>query len=64
MSAVPKAKIEIDVCEEHGVWLDHGELGVLVLHIRDRETARSNIASWQRRIKDKNLAALIPILFD
>ena len=41
--------IQTDVCSEHGVWLDVGELGLIMLHVRMQ----------QRRLNDGALREAI-----
>ena len=43
MTIAKRGSIEIDVCEEHGVWLDQGELKAIAERMRQRD--RANIRS-------------------
>ena len=41
MMLTKKGKVEIDACEDHGVWLDRGELEAMLQRSARRERIRS-----------------------
>lgn len=43
-------EVQLDECPEHGMWLDDGELGVMLDEIASREM---NMAEYRQKIKDK-----------
>ena len=42
-------KVEIDVCQEHGVWLDRGELETIDARHRERLRRKARLAAEQRK---------------
>lgn len=53
MSVAKKGKTEIDVCEEHGVWLDKGELEAITRRLRIGEATRMHLAVQDARASGK-----------
>ena len=49
MSIAKKGKTKIDVCEEHGVWLDRGELEEIVRRQRIGNDTRVQLAERRGR---------------
>jgi Zn-finger nucleic acid-binding protein len=39
--------VAVDVCEEHGIWLDKGELPRIISHIRERGHEVRRAAMWR-----------------
>ena len=61
MSISRRGKTELDVCEEHGVWLDRGELEDVVRRSRIGEATRVHMAekrAREGRVSDWWLATL------
>jgi Zn-finger nucleic acid-binding protein len=48
MKVIKRVSLQIDVCDEHGVWLDKGELEALIRRGRLGDKARRNIAEAAR----------------
>lgn len=53
MTITKKGKTQIDVCEEHGIWLDKGELEAIARRWRIGEATRIHTAEERARQSGK-----------
>ena len=56
MSLARKGKTAIDVCEEHGIWLDRGELEAIVKRSQIGQATRIHMAERRGRESGKLMA--------
>ena len=63
MSLARRGKIEIDVCEPHGVWLDHGELEAIAQRVAGFERIRGKHAVARARRDARELGKVSGWLF-
>jgi Zn-finger nucleic acid-binding protein len=56
MRIVRKGKTEVDLCEEHGVWLDRGELEAIMRRQRIGNATRIQLAEERGRESGKLMA--------
>jgi Zn-finger nucleic acid-binding protein len=66
LTTQPFDRIEIDVCPDHGVWLDKGELEALVGTIKSQQVQRARRIIRQRDLttsRDRMLNAVTLLAF-
>lgn len=62
LKVLKKASLTIDVCDEHGVWLDRGELEALMKRGQLGRKARRRIEEAARREEQQRTGGLLAIL--
>ena len=67
MKLAERTGTEIDICEEHGVWLDAGELAAIVTRVKRQQRHKSSIAYKRGKASGKVSGVLwgpLSFLFD
>ena len=62
MDTKKKRGVAIDVCEEHGVWLDQGEMSKIIERIRKRDALAYEKMIRQARIDGHTSIAILHLL--